>query len=68
MDYPKALMTIKELVKMGFSEKSLREIASSVGYPVAIRENLKLTSPIKFDVMELDKYLKRTTKFQEGKR
>lgn len=68
MEYPKALMTIKELVKMGFSETCLRDIACTVGYPVAVRESLKQTAPIKFDVVELDKYLKRITKLQEGRK
>lgn len=65
MEYPKALMTIRELQAMGFSPKRLRAIAAEEKYPLVVRECIAKTSPIKFDTHELDKYLKRTTKMTE---
>ena len=65
MEFPKQLMTITELEQMGFSERQLRQIAGTVGYPVAIREGFGKTAPIKFDTEELHAYLKRTSKIME---
>lgn len=69
MTYPKALMTIKELEKMGFSRKKLMEIFTSKGYPIAFKENpKKKTSLIKFDTEELQKYLRHENKMAQAER
>ena len=63
MEFPKQLMTISELIPLGFSEYELRTIAQKAGYPVAIR--MSCTAPIKFDTAELQKYLARKSKMVE---
>lgn len=65
MEYPKALMTIKELQALGFSPKRLRAIASEEKYPLIVRESISKTAPYKFDTYELEKYLRRTSKMAE---
>lgn len=65
MEFPKPLMTIKELGELGFSEKLMREIALKQGYPLAIREKASRTSAIKIDTAELTKYLRITSKVME---
>ena len=59
MSYPKPIMTIRELVELGYSEKALRDIFYSVGYPVAFKEVNTKTSPIKFNTEQLEKHLRR---------
>lgn len=59
MSYPKPIMTISELTELGYSSKVLRQIFVSVGYPVAFKEKNSKTAAIKFNVAELDKYLKK---------
>ncbi len=69
MTFPKALMTIKELIPMGFSDDQLRRIAresKEAGYAVVIRETCSKTAPLKFDTEELAKYIKRQTKLWEN--
>ena len=61
MTYPKAEMTIKELVEMGFSDKWLRMIYRSRSinrdYRIARKLNPdKPKSTIKFDTEALEKY------------
>ena len=63
MEFPKQLMTIAELVPLGFSEYELRTIAQVAGYPVAIR--MSATAPIKFDTAELQKYLEKRSRMVE---
>lgn len=57
MNYPKPIMTIGELTEMGFSEKMLRKVFTSKGYPYAFKETGTRTCPIKFNTELLDKYL-----------
>ena len=59
MPYSKPIMTITELVQMGFSGYELRKIYHKVGFPVAFREGNGRTSPIKFNTELLDKHFKK---------
>jgi len=57
MTYPKPIMTISELVKMGYGEEWLRSIYRSRHQNIAWKEHPeKSNSPIKFDTEELEKY------------
>lgn len=56
MTLEKKLMTIKELVAVGFSEKALRAIYEREGWPIAFKEG-GATSQIKFDTEELLKHI-----------
>lgn len=60
MEFPKAVMTISELVDFGFSTIELRRIYDEVGYPVAFKTHPSMrNSTIKFDTVALDKYIKK---------
>lgn len=65
MEFPKQFMTIRELTDLGLSKKYLRQIANNEGYPICFRESLSKTATIKFDTVELGKYLKRVTRIME---
>lgn len=63
MTYPKAVMTINELVKMGFSDEELRKIYRSRAinrqYHIAWKKDpTKEKSTIQFDTEALEKYRK----------
>lgn len=59
MEFPKPIMTINELVLMGFSEKMLRRMYQVKGYPYAFKEIPSKTAPIKIDTTMLERYLKQ---------
>lgn len=57
MEYPKKLMTITELKKLGFAERFLREAYRLPGQRFAMKQNmLKVKSPIVFDTDEFEKW------------
>lgn len=57
MEYPKKIMRIKELRKMGFTEKFLLNAYRIPGQRFAMKENfLKQNSPIIFDTDEFEKW------------
>ena len=59
MEYDKKIMTLTELVKMGFSKKELMEIYRSRHQTVAWKGgNGKKNSPIYFSTEDLEKYRK----------
>lgn len=62
MKYPKPIMTINELVAMGYSKHLLRNLYAEYGYPLAFKEIPSKTALIKFDTEELDKTIKRLNK------
>ena len=55
MKYPKALMRMSELKKMGFPEDYLREAYAKGGIAWRLSPE-KYNSPIMFDTEELEKY------------
>lgn len=55
--YPKRIMTITELVEMGYSKRMLRDMYHLKGYPYAFKETKTKTCPIKVNTAYLDKYL-----------
>ena len=58
MNYPKQVMTIKELMAMGYPEEWLRQIYRSRHQKIAWKMGGedKRNSPILFDTEELEKY------------
>jgi hypothetical protein len=59
MDYPKEVMTLKELVNMGFSKKELYNIAHMRRQTIAWKSGKGgKTSNIYFSTQELEKYRK----------
>ena len=60
MEYPKALMTIKELETMGYKRDELLEIyrsrAINRNFRIACKMSDAPNSPIKFDTEALEKY------------
>lgn len=58
MNYPKKLMTINELVEIGYSAKVLRGLYQKSGYPLAFKETGTRTCPIKFDTELLDRQMR----------
>ncbi len=59
MTYPKALMSIKELEKMGWHKEELMRIYRSRNQKIAFKGgNGGRTSPIYFDTEELEKWRK----------
>lgn len=55
MKYPSQVMRLTELVKMGFSERFLREIYTTKGQEVAWKNAPGKNSPIYFDTEALEK-------------
>jgi len=55
MKYPSQVMRLTELVKMGFSERFLREIYATKGQEVAWKNATGKNSPIYFDTEALEK-------------
>lgn len=59
MTYPKAVMTIPELIAMGFPEKWLLMVFRMQGRrAIAWKRGTATNSPILFDTEELEKYRK----------
>lgn len=57
MEYPKQVMTIRELCKMGFTKEFLMNAYRQPGQRFAMKENfLKKTSTIIFDTAEFEKW------------
>lgn len=57
MNYPKPVMRLSELKKMGFSEEWLRSVFWNQGTRgIAWKTGLKENSPILFDTEALEKY------------
>ena len=57
MEYPKQVMTIRELCKMGFIKEFLMNAYRQPGQRYAMKENfLKKTSMIIFDTVEFEKW------------
>ena len=65
MEYPKQIMKISELKKMGFSEPFLLEAYRDPRQTFATKMNpFKSNSPIIFDTTELDKWISKKIKIQ----
>jgi hypothetical protein len=58
MNYPSKVMRATELVKMGWPERSLREIFNIPGQKIAWKMSNAVNSPILFDTEELEKFRK----------
>lgn len=57
MEYPKAVMNKKELMKMGFTRNYLDRAASTKGQTFAFRLNpMNQRSPMLFDTAGLEKF------------
>lgn len=56
MDYPKEVMKVSELVKMGYPEEWLLEIYRSRNQKIAWKAGTASNSPILFDTEELEKF------------
>lgn len=57
--YPKAFMSVTELVTMGFSRTQLRELARSRGQKCCYRMSNKPGSKILIDTAKLEKELQK---------
>lgn len=56
MKYPKEVMTMKELIEMGFSEKELFEIYRKRNNGIAWKSGKSENSKILFSTQDLEKY------------
>ena len=56
MEYPKDIMKVSELIKMGYPEEWLMEIYRSRNQKIAWKAGTAVNSPIVFDTSELEKY------------
>ena len=56
MKYPKEVMRLSELKKIGFPEEWLLEIYRSRHQKIAWKAGTAINSPILFDTEELEKY------------
>ena len=56
MNYPKPVMKLSELKKMGFSESWLMEVYNEHRKRKIAWKGKKANSPIQFDTEELEKY------------
>lgn len=59
MNFPKEIMSVTELSKLGMSATWLRDIYAQEGYPIAYKMSGGKTSKIFFDTKELAKYIRR---------
>lgn len=55
MTYPKAVMKLSELQKMGFSKSWLMTLYRTKNKALAWKASKKINSPIMFDVEQLEK-------------
>ena len=63
MEYPKKVMRMTELVKMGFPEETLRKATMEKGQTFAWKNNPKArNSPLMFDTTEFEKWRQRQAK------
>lgn len=63
MEYPKKVMRMTELVKMGFPEEMLRQATMEQGQTFAWKNNPKArNSPLMFDTEEFEKWRQRQAK------
>lgn len=66
MDYPKKIMSIAELVELGFSKEFLRQLAHAPGAPI-IRGEAR-NSKIYFKTPLLDEFIERIQRRQTRKK
>ena len=64
MTYPKRIMTIKELMKLGFPEGYLRRLYAKRGQKMAWKVGIYSNSAILFDTEELEAYRKKQCNFR----
>lgn len=66
MNYPKSIMSVSELVSMGYSKEFLRQIAHAPGAPVFRGE--ARNSKIYFKTPYLDEFIERIQRRQTRKK
>lgn len=67
LDYPKPVMKLNELVKMGLGREMLLRIYRMEGQAIAWKDNpLSKNSPIRFYTDKLDEYIRKQIKLQNA--